>query len=128
MSQPAPLDAATATDRVQRYLDLVASGTAAEIGALYAPGATLEDPVGSGRREGRAAIEEFYSAIEGLEATTRLLALRASGNEVAFHFEMVTAMGENSVTIAPIDVMAFDDDGLITSMRAYWSDADMTIA
>ena len=30
-------------------------------------------------------------------------------------------------TLAPVDVMTFDDDGRITSMRAFWGADDMTI-
>jgi steroid delta-isomerase len=113
---------------IQRYVDLVASGSADDVVALYADGATVEDPVGSEVRTTREQIHEFYAAIEGLEQSARLLTTRIGGGEAAFHFELATKAGEQTFTLAPIDVMTFDDDGRITSMKAYWSDEDMVVS
>jgi steroid Delta-isomerase len=122
---------AASTERIRevvdRYVRLVGSGTADEILGLYAEGATVEDPVGSDVRSDRSAIREFYATLEGLEQETRLLALRIAGGEAAFHFEVKTLADGVTYTLSPFDVMAFDDDGLITSMRAYWGDEDMVI-
>ena len=113
---------------VDDYIRLVGTGTADEVVALYAEDATVEDPVGSDVRHGHAAIREFYAGLEGLQQETRLIAARIAGGEVAFHFEIITRAGDKTYTLAPIDAMTFDDDGLITTMRAYWGDADMTIS
>jgi steroid delta-isomerase len=51
-------------ETVERYVELVGTGTAAEIAQLYAPDATVEDPVGSPVRQGHDAIVEFYGIIE----------------------------------------------------------------
>ncbi|WP_068166032.1 nuclear transport factor 2 family protein [Rhodococcus phenolicus] len=110
---------------VNAYLAAVASGRATEVAALYAEDATLEDPVGSEPRIGRAAITEFYKGIEATENTTELLTLRISGANAAFHFRVVTKAGEQTYEIDPIDVMTFDQDGRITSMRAFWAPTDM---
>lgn len=112
---------------VQRYVDLVARGTAAEIVALFAPDATLEDPVGGDPLVGREAIGGFYSTLEGLKIETTLLTLRACGGHAAFHFEIVTDAGDLKYRLAPLEVMAFDDAGLITSMRAFWADEDLVV-
>lgn len=112
---------------VQRYLDLVAKGTAAEIVALFAPDATLEDPVGGEALVGHEAIRGFYASIEGLEIETTLLTLRACAGHAAFHFEIVTDAGGMKYRMAPLEVMTFDDAGLITSMRAFWSDEDLVV-
>ncbi|MDO9495935.1 MAG: nuclear transport factor 2 family protein [Nocardioides sp.] len=112
---------------VQRYLDLVARGTAAEIVALYAPDATLEDPVGGDALVGHEAIGAFYAGLEGLKMETTLVTLRACGGHAAFHFEVVTDTGDLKYRMAPLEVMAFDDEGLITSMRAFWSDEDLVV-
>jgi steroid delta-isomerase len=114
-------------DAIQRYVDLVGSGTADQILALYAEGATVEDPVGTEVRKTPDQIHEFYSAIESLEQESRLLTARIAGGEAAFQFELVTRAGDKTYTLAPIDVMTFDEDGLITSMRAYWSDEDLVV-
>ena len=113
---------------VESYVRLVASGTADEVVALYAEGATVEDPVGSEVLTDRAAIHAFYTNLEPLDSATRLLTARIAGGEAAFHFEIATMAGEQTYTLSPFDVMTFDDAGLITTMRAFWSDTDMVVS
>lgn len=113
---------------VEQYVARVATGTADDVLALYAEGATVEDPVGSEVRSTRESIREFYATLEGLEQAGEVLSVRIAGGEAAFLFELRTKAGEQTFTLAPIDVMTFDDDGLITSMKAYWSDADMQVS
>jgi len=114
-------------DVINSYVDLVANGTADEIVALYADGATVEDPVGSEVRTTRESIREFYATLEGLEQQGMVLIARVAGGEAAFQFELATKSGDQTFTLAPIDVMTFDDEGRITSMKAYWSDDDLTV-
>ena len=113
---------------IQSYVDLVGKGTADDILALYAEGATVEDPVGTEVRTTRESIREFYAAIEPLEQESRLVSARVAGNEAAFQFELITRVGDQTYTLAPIDVMTFDDAGRITTMRAFWSNADMGVS
>ncbi len=113
---------------VSNYLDAVANGTSADIAALYADDATLEDPVGTEPKVGREAIEKFYSALDAVDNRTELLAAKVSGNTAAFHFRVVTETGDQTITVEPIDVMTFDEQARITSMRAVWSAVDMTVA
>ena len=111
---------------VSKYLDAVGSGTSADVAALYADDATLEDPVGTEPLVGREAIEKFYSALDGVQNKTELLSIRVAGNSAAFAFRVVTDTGEQTITIEPIDVMTFDDQARITSMRAFWSQDDIS--
>jgi steroid delta-isomerase len=115
-------------ETIQQYVDLVATGASADVVALYADGATVEDPVGTDVRTTRESIAEFYGALDGLEQSAKLLHVRVAGNEAAFAFELVTKAGDQTYTLAPIDVMTFDDDGRILSMRAFWSGADMVVS
>ncbi|KMO73791.1 steroid delta-isomerase [Mycolicibacterium chubuense] len=110
---------------VQRYLDTVAGGTADEVAALYTEDATLEDPVGGGEVHiGRHAIAGFYKGMEGdHEITTELLTFRAGGHEAAFVFAITVG---GAMRIEPIEVMTFDGDGKITSMKAYWGPENIT--
>ena len=109
---------------VNRYLDTVSTGSAADVAALYAEDATLEDPVGGAEVHiGRQAITGFYKNMEGVELKTELLTFRAGGHEAAFMFAITVG---GSMRIEPIEVMSFNADGLITSMKAYWSQADVT--
>ncbi|MFS3129393.1 nuclear transport factor 2 family protein [Nocardioides sp. Bht2] len=115
---------------VEQYLGLVSSGTADEIMALYAPDGTLEDPVGTDPKVGRDEIGAFYRSFEQLEIQTNLREVRASGESaIAFAFDVVTKLPDATMTVSAIEVMTFDDAGLITSMKAYWSpEADMVMA
>ena len=112
---------------VERYVELVASGTADQVTALFAEDATVEDPVGKEPFAGHDEIRGFYATFEAMDTTTRLITLRASGGEAAFHFVVETRSGDSVFRVEPLEVMTFDDAGLITSMRAYWSDADMVV-
>lgn len=113
---------------IEAYVDRVARGTTDEVLALYADGATVEDPVGTEVRSTRESIREFYSGLEGLEQEGRLLTARIAGGQAAFQFELATKAGDQTYTLSPIDVMTFDDDGLITSMKAYWGNDDMVVS
>ena len=109
---------------VQRYLDTCAGGTAADVAALYTEDATLEDPVGGGEVHiGRQAIAGFYKLMESTEVTTELLTFRAGGHEAAFVFAITVG---GSMRIEPIEVMTFDGDGKITSMKSYWGPQNIT--
>nr|WP_051009370.1 nuclear transport factor 2 family protein [Rhodococcus sp. P14] len=110
---------------VTAYLSAVANGTADEITALYAPDATVEDPAGSEPKVGHEAIRAFYRAVENTRNETELLTLRITDAGAAFHFRVVTETDGQRYEIEPIDVMTFDENGLITSMRAFWAPADM---
>jgi steroid delta-isomerase len=117
-------------EKVEKYLSLVAGGTAAQIMELYGPDPRLEDPVGSEPRQGRAALQEFYGGVESMETETTLREFRASGEDsAAFAFDVVTKIGDATMTIHVIEVMTFDGDGLICDMKAYWSpEHDSTFA
>jgi steroid delta-isomerase len=111
---------------VNRYLELVSKSQADEVAALYADDATLEDPVGSEVHIGRPAIRGFYSSIENIKAEIEVTTLRALGNEVAFVWTMTVQMGDTGMRIEIISVMTFDDEGKISSMKAYWGPENVT--
>jgi len=115
------------TTAVRRYLAEVANGTASSIAALYASDATVEDPVGNDAVHGTAAIAEFYRVVESAERETELLAIKVAGDTAAFHFRVISRIGERTITVEPIDVMTFDSDLKITSMRAHWSEEDLIV-
>jgi steroid Delta-isomerase len=112
---------------VNRYLELLAKGSTDGITELYTEDATIEDPVGSELRRGRAAVREFYAAIENVDKETELVALKVAGNEAAFLWRLTVNAGDTRSRIEPISFMTFDDDARIRSMRALWSPADMTV-
>jgi steroid delta-isomerase len=114
------------TDTVNRYISLVAKGSADDIAELYADDATVEDPVGGEVHIGRQAIRGFYAAVENAERECELVTLRVAGNEAAFQFRLTVKAGGGGMVIEPIDAMVFDDDGKVTAMKAYWSADNVT--
>lgn len=110
---------------IEGYVKSVAGGTVDDVLRLYAPGATVEDPVGTDPRTTEESIREFYGIIEPLEQTAELLTVKIAADTAAFHFVLTTKMGEQFFDISVIDVMTFDDDAKITTMKAIWSQEDM---
>jgi steroid Delta-isomerase len=113
-------------ETVNRYIELVAKGSADDLVELYADDATVEDPVGGEVHIGRQAIHGFYSAVGDVQRECELVSLRVAGNEAAFQFRLTVTAGEHRMVIEPIDVMVFDDRGKVAAMKAYWSAADVT--
>jgi steroid delta-isomerase len=115
------------TETVNRYLALVATGTADDIVTLYAADATIEDPIGADIRRGHDAIRGFYAGFQDAKKDTELAELRVSGSEAAFFWHLTLHAGDSRTRISPISTMSFDADAKITSMRAFWSPADVQI-
>lgn len=112
---------------VAKYVEMVGSGDTEGIVALYREDATVEDPAGTPTRHGTEAIREFYKILEPLDTTTTLVTSRVAGTTAAFLFTLVTKAGDKEMELSPIDVMEFDDEGKVVSMKAYWSQADMVM-
>jgi steroid delta-isomerase len=115
------------TQTVNRYLELLAKGTADDVLTLYAAGATVEDPIGSDLRRGHDAIHEFYAGFQDAKKETELAHLRIAGSEAAFLWHLTLDAGGSRTRISPISVMVFDEDARITSMRAFWSPTDVQV-
>jgi steroid delta-isomerase len=103
-----------------RYCELVTRSDCDAIALLYAPDATVEDPVGSPPHRGREAIREFYRASAGAVRLELEGRVRVAGNAGAAAM-IARPTADPSLRIETLDVMTFDDAGLVTSMRAYWS-------
>ena len=114
------------TQTVTRYLDFVSKGQPDDVAALYADDATVEDPVGGEVHIGRQAIRGFYGAIENVKAQTEVITLRALGNEAAFHWTLTLDFGGSGMRIDIISTMTFDEDSKIASMKAYWTQDNVT--
>ncbi|OIN82276.1 nuclear transport factor 2 family protein [Mycobacterium malmoense] len=115
------------TETVNRYLALVAEGTAEDILTLYAADATIEDPIGSDLRRGHDAIRVFYAGFQDAKKETELAELRVAGDQAAFLWHLTLNAGDSRTQISPISTMAFDEDAKITSMRAFWSPSDVRV-
>jgi steroid delta-isomerase len=111
----------TVAETVSRYVELLGSGTARELVGLFAPDATVEDPVGTDVRHGHDEIRDLYDRIEKQNRTVELVSLHVNGSEAAFLARLTVMASDSHTRIDGIDVMTFDDDARITSMRAFWS-------
>ncbi len=103
---------------IDRYIEFMNAEDFDSIAELYAEDATLEDPVGAEPLHGREAVRKFYAGAVGnvtLELTGKP---RVAAGQVAFPMQ-ATIGGTQILEI--IDVMVFNDDGKIASMRAFWS-------
>lgn len=112
-----------ATQRaLEAYVEHVGASDLEATLALFAADCWVEDPVGTPRHEGRAAVEAFYAgALGNITRTRRIGPVRATPagpGAVAFSVEL--DWGETPLAIDVIDVMTLDEGGLITSMRAFW--------
>jgi len=112
---------------LQSYIDAFNRADPEAISNLYAEDATVEDPVGKPPMSGKDAITKFYKMAVQTGAKLALAApIRASqGREAAMAFDVQLNMPQGPATIRVIDVMAFNDDGKVTSMRAFWGISDM---
>lgn len=112
---------------MQAYIDLYNKDDLEGVVGLYAETATVEDPVGTPVKAGKAAIREFYQYAMTTGARLSLAApIRGShGNSAAMAFDVNLKYQGAQMVIRVIDVMTFDDAGKFTSMRAYWGPGDM---
>ena len=114
---------------MQAYIDCFNRSDAAAIADLYSEDATVEDPVGSPVKKGKAEVAAFYRMAVATGAKLRLAApIRAShGNSAAMAFDVQLNMPTGEAIIQVIDVMTFDEAGKFTSMRAFWGKSDMVL-
>jgi steroid Delta-isomerase len=106
---------------VQAYVDGFNRKDPAAVVRLFATKAVLEDPVGTPQRRGLDEIRAFYTSAMETGAKLSLDGpVRTAGNSAAFAFSVRLAMGGRTHQIDVIDLFAFDDDGKIVDMRAFW--------
>jgi steroid delta-isomerase len=53
--------------------------------------------------------------------------IRIAGNEAAFAFRLEADTPDGKLTVRPIDVMVFNDEGKVTSMRAFFGPTNQGI-
>ena len=90
--------------------------------ALWADDATMEDPVGSELRRGKDEIGAFFDQGQTQADSVELRPdgpVIVLGHEAAFTFQVRPTLGGTAFLLPAVDVMTFDDDGLITSQRAF---------
>lgn len=112
---------------VDTYLSGLVDGELDTVLALYADDAVVEDPVGSEPFVGKAVLTDFYAkAVDMVVAAKCHGPVRTANNEIAFSFEIHALFEGQKSKIDIIDHFVLNDDHKIISMRAFWSDANMS--
>ena len=128
-------------DAVEAYIRLFNAQDASGIADLYADDAIVTDPVGTPPKEGKAAILAFYEMAVKNGAKLALVGpIRIAGNSAAFPFRCIVGgmthvdadvavevdLPKGGMTIDIIDTFAFNEDGKVTEMTAYWGPSNIT--
>lgn len=111
------------------YCRRVSEGEVEALVALFAPEATVEDPVGGGPVTGHAELREFYGdTIErfGSEIEPGTARAGQDGTSVALPITVRAQLDGQARQIAAVDVFEIDEAGKIARMRSYWGTSDVT--
>jgi thiamine-phosphate diphosphorylase len=114
-----PLDV---TRLVERYVALFNAGQREEWIALFAEHAAQHDPVGEPPRRGHAEIADWWErAVAPYDAIIiEPKRISANGNEAALAWRIIEQQEGKRRMFEGIDIIAFDINGLIIEVRAYW--------
>ncbi|ARS25876.1 nuclear transport factor 2 family protein [Sphingomonas sp. KC8] len=110
---------------VHGYVNAFANNDPAAVAALFAPDATVEDPIGSPQHKGHDAILAFYT--ESMKTGAKLTLegpIRTAGDYAAFAFSVSLAF-KDTARIDVIDTFRFNEDGKVVEMRAYFGPNNM---
>jgi steroid Delta-isomerase len=94
----------------------------------FADDAWIEDPVGTPRRVGREAIGAFWDETHTVADSIELRSLGITtivDSEAAFTMQARPKLGGETYAIDIIDLMTFNDDAKVTTMRAFFDPAAM---
>ncbi|MFC9979199.1 nuclear transport factor 2 family protein [Gordonia sp. NPDC127522] len=106
------------------YLDAVNSGGGKAVLELFAENGTVEDPVGSPPVLARDFFATPFEEVHVQLVSPVSTSLDCSAAAMAF--TLVATIEGEQLRINVVDVMQFDEAGLITSMRAHWGPSDAT--
>lgn len=101
---------------IEPHVAAVGAADVAALAALYAPDGRLYDPAGGHAVIGRAAIAAHFASVLSEPRDMQIVTIVVTGLDAAVHFRATPAGGEARDVI---DTMTFDEDAMITAMRAY---------
>ena len=109
---------------VENYIKALNTKDIKIIESMYAKNATVEDPVGAPVKEGHAEVVKFYAegAFKGEISAELTGPVRVAGDSAAFEFTVYF----NGMKMEVIDVFEFNKDNQVVSMKAYWSNANIS--
>jgi steroid delta-isomerase len=108
------------------YAERLSAGDVDAIAALYHEEGSIEDPVGSPAHHGREAVRRFYASTAGALSVEISGPICCAANAGVMPLLARLALpGQPVRYLDAIDLVEFDDSGLIRSLRAYWNPAEM---
>jgi steroid delta-isomerase len=113
---------------ISRYVEAINRRDPQTIAALFTEDAVQADPASNPANVGRAAIATFFEGSIAASDTWTFTAaaIHTCAANVAIDFRIELETGGSGMTIEGIEVFTFGDDGLISSVYAYWDDADLS--
>lgn len=114
-------------DALEAYVARTNAGDAPGLVALFAPGATIEDPVGTRVKQGADIAAWFADSVAFETRITPIAPIRGSfANEAALVFDVeFTPPDSARMRVRSLDICTFDGAGRITSLRACWGPEDI---
>lgn len=113
-----------------RYGSAQTAGDIEGILALFAEDAVLRDPANAPEHRGKAALRAFFEAGKASSGGAIEMKLeggvRIAGNEGAAAYIVRTVSSSPVYRVETMDVMTFDEAGLIAQMVAYWGPDNFT--
>jgi steroid delta-isomerase len=111
---------------VQAYIAAFDAADPDAVAALYAEHCTVEDPIGSPIHQGRAAVRAFYAESMKTGAKLKLEGpIRIAAHYAAFAFSANLHYAGGDKRIDVIDTFKFNEENLVTEMRAFWGPTNM---
>ena len=118
-------------DVMRIYGERLSAGDAAGTVALFAEDAIVQDPITAPPRPASELKDFFQGAFDAqggfiemvIEGNPRIV-----GNYGAACYQAVMTIDGHHVLVETLDVMQFNDSGLIKSMQAYWGPATVKLS
>ena len=110
---------------MEGYAAAVSAGDVEAILSFYADHGSCQVPVGGPVQEGIDAVRAFYEGNELAETLVLTGPVRVAGNEVAAPMVAKVCFDGVNYELDVVDVAVFNDDGLLTSLRAFYSLDDL---
>ena len=110
---------------MEQYAAAVSAGDVEAILSCYAPDGSCQVPVGGPVHQGIDAIRDFYEGNELAETLVLTGPVRVAGREAAAPMVARVRFDGVDYELDVVDVAEFDDDGLLASLRAFYSLDDL---
>lgn len=121
MPDPVKMEAA-----VHEYVAAFDANDPERAAALFAPAATVEDPVGTPPHVGHDAILGFYTASMQTGAKLKLEGpVRITGAFAAFAFSVLLHIEGKDMRVDVIDTFRFNEANEVIEMKAYFGPTNM---